>query len=198
MKNLFAIVIAVLLAATLYIYAGKQGNSQNNTTVSTGTASIGGAFSLVDQDAKAVTEKMYRGKYMLIFFGFTNCPDVCLIAANTMGQAMKKLSDAQRAKLNMLFVTLDPERDTPLVMKKWLNDYDARMIGLTGTKEQVDAAKAAFKVYSQIRRENPEDKNYRIDHSSYMYLMDEQGQYLAHFPHNIALDKLLEGIQKFL
>lgn len=191
MRSLLTVCIVLLLGSTLYIYAKDRNPGEEKVTKTTGQASIGGAFSLVDQDGKPVTEQNYRGKTTLVFFGFTNCPDICLVAAATMGKAMKTLTDAQRAKLNMLFITLDPERDTPAVMKKWLEDYDTRMIGLTGTKENVETAKAAYKVYSQVRKK---DGSYTVDHSSYMYLMNKDGAYLAHFPHDVALEKLMEAL----
>jgi protein SCO1/2 len=199
MKYIVIVVFLILAAATVFINTTNTAQTgANNTVVSSGQATIGGAFSLVNQDGKPVTEATYHGKWTLIFFGFTNCPDVCLIAAHTISDAMKQLDTKTRAQITPLFVTLDPERDTPERMKKWLNDYSPDFVGLTGTKEQVREARDRYKVYSQIRKISPDGKEYLIDHSSFMYLMDPNGQYVAHFPHNVALEKLLEGIRSNL
>lgn len=192
--RIFLVVLFLILAvSTTYIYVKNESPADQNPHKSTGQAAIGGAFSLTDQNGKPVTEQDFRGKYMLVFFGFTSCPDVCPVAGHTMGEAMKKISDAQRAKLAMLFITVDPQRDTPEVLKKYLANFDERIVGLTGSDEKVKAAESAYKVYSAVHKK-PGEKDYGIDHSSYMYLMDTDGTYIAHFPHDVPLDKLVESL----
>ncbi len=194
MKYIPLIVVLLIAAASFFILQPKTPAGENQPVVSSGQAQIGGTFSLINQNGEAVTDQTYRGKWMLIFFGFTNCPDVCLIAAHTMSEAMKQLDAQSRANIHPIFVTLDPERDTPERMKKWLDDYSPDFIGLTGTKEQVREARDRYRVYSQVRQTSPDGKEYLIDHSSFMYLMNPDGEYVAHFPHNVELAKLLEGI----
>lgn len=198
MKYILVFIFAVLAIATIAISLPRESELTTKSTESTGQVAIGGKFSLVDTNAKPVTEKDFRGRYNLVFFGFTNCPNVCLIAAQTMRELMELLDEQERKNLIPIFITLDPERDTPEKMKKWLSGYSTYFVGLTGTKQQVEDARARYKVYSQIRRTNPNDKDYLVDHSSYMYLMDPEGNYVAHFAHDIPLEELLKGIRKHI
>jgi protein SCO1/2 len=141
---------------------------------------IDGRFELVDHDGHVVSEKSYRGRWMLVFFGFTHCRMVCPRALQNLSDALGRLGDL-RDGITPLYVTVDPERDTPEVMRKFLAERDSPFVGLTGSREQVDAAKAGFRVFAQ-RSTDPEDVDgYAVPHSAMTYLLDPQGEYVDHF-----------------
>ncbi|QRG08763.1 SCO family protein [Xanthobacter dioxanivorans] len=145
---------------------------------STGTAQVGGPFSLVDQDGAPVTQAILAGKPSLIFFGFTHCPDVCPTALFEMSEIFAALGpDAN--KVQAFFVTVDPERDTPSVMKSYLASFAPQLKGLTGTPEAVDAMKKEYRVYS--RKVPLSGGDYTMDHTAVVYLMDKTGAFVAPF-----------------
>jgi protein SCO1/2 len=141
-------------------------------------SAIGGPFSLVDQTGKPVTEADLKGKPSLMFFGFTHCPDICPTALFDMTQLYKALGrDAD--KLQAYFVSVDPERDTPAILKEYLSSFDPRLRGLTGDPAAVAAMEKAYRVYS---KKIPLDAGgYTMDHTALVYLMDKQGRFVAPF-----------------
>jgi protein SCO1 len=145
-----------------------------------GVASIGGPFTLVDGDGRTVTDRAFRGKWMLVYFGYTHCPDACPTALQDMANALDLLGD-KRQDVAILFITIDPERDTQKVMKDYVAAFEAPIAALTGTPEQIAAAARAYRVYY---RKHPEaDGGYSMDHSSIIYVMDKQGRFAANFTH---------------
>jgi len=154
-------------------------------------APIGGPFALVDQDGNRVTDKDFEGKPSVIFFGYTSCPDVCPTTLLNLSNWLKAIGpDAE--KLNVLFISVDPERDTPAHLKEYLSSFDPRIRGLTGTDDQVAAVAKAYRVY--YKRIPGEDGGYTMDHSSAIYLMDRAGQFVAPLAsqtdERIALERL--------
>ncbi|MGO4738878.1 SCO family protein [Bosea sp. 2KB_26] len=143
------------------------------TTTAQGIAQVGGPFTLVDHKGKAVTDADFRGKPMAVFFGFTHCPEVCPTTLLDMSNWLSRLGpDADR--LQILFITVDPERDTPEQMALYLQSFDPRIVGLSGSREQVDAAIGAYKVYA---KRIPTESSYTMDHTASVYLMDTQGRF---------------------
>ena len=141
-------------------------------------SAIGGPFRLTDQDGKAVTEQDLKGKPSLMFFGFTHCPDICPTALFDMSQVYKALGrDGDR--LAAFFVTVDPERDTPEVLKEYLSSFDPRLRGLTGDAPSVAAMEKAYRVYS--KKVPLEAGGYTMDHTALVYLMDKDGRFVAPF-----------------
>lgn len=138
-----------------------------------GLPTIGGAFTLVDHTGKTVTDANYQGKPMAVFFGFTHCPEVCPTTLFEITARLKKLGP-EADKLQVLFITVDPERDTPQQLALYLQSFDPRIVGLSGTREQVDAIVAAYKAYA---KRIPTDGGYTMDHTASTYLMDAQGQF---------------------
>ena len=158
---------------------------------------IGGAFSLVNQDGKTVTEADFAGKPMLVFFGFTYCPDVCPLSLDLLGAALDKLAETapeKAARLQPIFISVDPARDTPAQMKDYLSYFHPSLTGLTGSREQIDAVKKAFRVYAARAKDTDANGNYNVDHSSLFYLMDGNNRYLAHFTHNMTAAQLAAGL----
>ncbi|MFG1358978.1 SCO family protein [Xanthobacter pseudotagetidis] len=143
-----------------------------------GVAAVGGPFTLVDQNGTTTTEAALKGKPTLIFFGFTHCPDVCPTALFEMSEIFAALGpDAD--KLQAFFVSVDPERDTPEVLKSYLGSFAPQLRGLSGTPEQVAAIKKAYRVYS--RKVPLTGDDYTMDHTAVVYLMDKTGTFAAPF-----------------
>ena len=137
-------------------------------------AGVGGAFSLTDDNGKAVTEKSWPGKYLMVFFGFTNCPDVCPVTLDKLTSALHQLSDDDVAKVQPLFITIDSFRDKPAAMKEYVGHFHKSIIGLTGTEEQLKGVQDAFKVYAS-RHDQPNGHDYSFDHSAFVYFMTPDG-----------------------
>ena len=132
------------------------------------------AYSLIDQNEQVVNQATYRGRWMLVFFGFTHCPDICPMSMTYAADFLKSLGPDGK-KLQVVFVTVDPERDTPAALKDYLTNFDPRIVGLTGTPAQIAAAAKAFNVfYSKRALEDPND--YTMDHSTAFYLVDPAGK----------------------
>jgi protein SCO1 len=157
---------------------------------------IGGPFDLVDQDGRVVTEQNFAGRLMLVYFGYTFCPDVCPTSLQTMSVALEQLGD-DAEDVAFLFVTLDPKRDTVAQMKAYVGLFEPGPVGLTGTAEQVAAAARAWRVYYRLH-DDDDDEDYLVDHSSFVYLMDREGRYLAHFGHAATPEQMVEEIRQAL
>lgn len=157
------------------------------------TVQIGGPFSLTDHTGAAVTEASYRGRLMLIFFGFTHCPDVCPTELQVIAEVLDGLgADADRVA--PLFITVDPERDTPEALARYVDLFDPRIIGLTGTPEQIGAVTRAYRVY-YAKVHPPEASDYTMDHSSFVYLMDQEGGFAGLFRHGAPAADIVAAIR---
>jgi len=138
--------------------------------------SYGGDFTMLDHNGATVTQDSWPGKYKFLFFGFSHCPDICVGAVVKISDVLEKLPADKTAKITPLFVTADPVRDTPEVMKAFLADFDGTIIGLTGSTEQAEHIIKLFRVYAK-KSDNPEaEGGYVIDHSSYFYLLSPEGK----------------------
>jgi protein SCO1 len=169
---------------------------RNGETVGSGQAAIGGPFSLIDTSGTRRTEADFAGKPMLVFFGFTNCPDVCPSGLQILTVALNSLGpDADR--ITPLFVSIDPERDTPAKLGAYLKSFHPAIVGLTGSLDDVTAATKAYRVYVQ-KVALPDNNGYNVDHSSLFYLMGKDGRYIAHFPHTADAEKLAAAMRSAL
>ncbi len=144
---------------------------------------IGGPFALVDQNGRRVTDADFRGEPTLVFFGYTHCPDVCPTTLSDLSSMLSALGSDKKAAV--VFITIDPERDTPAVLKDYLSSFDPRIVGLTGDRAAVDAAVRAYRVYA--KRVPAAGGDYTMDHTAIVYLMDKQGRFVESF--NADLDK---------
>jgi protein SCO1/2 len=169
---LTAFVAGLVIFLGVILYAtGQLGGS------GPGPSAIGGPFKLTDQNGKAITEADFKGKPTLVFFGFTHCPDVCPTTLFEVSEVLRTLGkDADR--VNALFVTVDPERDTPSLMKEYLSAFDPHIVGGTGDAQAVAATEKVYRVYS---KKVPTDGGYTMDHSAIIYLMDKDGRFVAPF-----------------
>jgi protein SCO1/2 len=145
---------------------------------SAGAAAIGGPFTLTDQNGRTVTDKDLRGHPFLVFFGFTRCPDVCPTSLFEISEVLGKLGpDAQ--KVSAVFVTIDPERDTPAAMKDYLSSFNPRFVGLTGDPAAIAAVAKEYRVY--VKKVPLDNGDYTMDHTALVYLMDKDGRFVTPF-----------------
>lgn len=186
----------VVIGAVAWQYVKTQGQGRDGT----GGVQIGGPFRLTDHNGKAVTEKDYAGKYLLVFFGYTFCPDVCPTAMQTVTEAMDILGDDGQ-KVQPLFISIDPERDTPAVLKEFVSNFHPSIIGLTGTPEQIAAVAKAYRVYyARAKPENGsnDDEYYLMNHSAVLYLIGPDGKLTAHFAHTDSPEKIAAKIREVI
>jgi protein SCO1 len=177
--------IAVLLA---FREAGPPGEGGY------GTPLIGGSFTLTDQGGKSRSDAEFRGKLMLVYFGFTHCPDVCPLDLQKMTLAMGKLGD-KADQVVPIFVTVDPARDTPDTMRDFVANFDPRIVALTGEKTAIDQLVKDYRAVYKPDAGGPDDN---VMHSSLIYLMGRDGRYLTHFGQDTTADDIAAGIAKQL
>ncbi len=156
---------------------------------------IGGPFTLVDGDDKPVTDQDFRGKFMLVYFGYSFCPDVCPTTLNEIADAMDRLGPTA-ARVQPIFITVDPRRDTPAVIKQYAANFSPRLLGLTGTPEQIAKVAKEYRVYYAEHRTGPGPNDYSMDHSSILYLMGPDGQFIEPIPAEDSGATIASVIQK--
>jgi len=188
MKALLGVWIAALVVA-----AGWIGWDATQS----GKPSIGGPFQLVDQDGRPFSSDQLKGKPTLIYFGFTYCPDVCPTSLLLMETAIEKLGPDAAKKVNVVFITIDPERDTPELLKGYVPNFGAEIIGLTGTPQQIADVAKAYRVYYQ-KVPGKEGSPYLMDHSSIVYLLDRNGRFVTHFTHDAKAETIANAVGRLL
>ncbi len=159
---------------------------------------IGGSFTLVDQNGKTVTAGDFRGRFMLVYFGYTYCPDVCPTTLTTMADAIDIL-DGDGDSVVPVFITVDPERDTPEHLKMYVNYFHPRLVGLTGTTQSVAAAAKAYRIYyAKAPEDGASGDDYLMDHLSFVFLMGPDGAFRAHFENGIGPEAMAKRIREYL
>jgi len=158
-------------------------------------SAIGGPFRLVDQNGKTVTDGDLKGKWSLVYFGYTHCPDACPTALNDISIALDGLGP-KRDAVRPVFITVDPERDTAEVLKAYVTSFDAPIMALTGTPEEIAQAAKEYRVYYAKHPEAGGD--YSMDHSSVIYVMDPEGRFTASFTHENTPEDIAERLKKLL
>lgn len=154
---------------------------------------IGGPFTLTDHTGKPRTDVDFRGRLMLVYFGFTYCPDVCPTDLQQMGLAVDQLGSTGQV-VQPIFITVDPERDTPEHLAEYMPYFHSRFVGLTGEAEAIERAARAYRVYhKRVEREDKSD--YTIDHSAFIYLMGRDGEYLGFFPPGTSAERLADAMR---
>ncbi|MBF0379502.1 MAG: SCO family protein [Magnetococcales bacterium] len=160
---------------------------------------IKGGFSLVDETGKKVTLKGYRGQYLLIYFGYTYCPDICPTSLGIIAQVLDGLSKKSLNKIIPLFISIDPQRDSVEYIKEYTDMFHPRLLGLTGTVAEASRAAKTFGVYFAKAEINPEDStDYSVDHSSNTFFVDPQGRILEVFGHAPDIKMVRDKIEKQL
>ena len=158
---------------------------------------IGGPFALSAPDGKTVTDQTYRGKWLLVYFGYTFCPNSCPTTLFEIATALKELGP-DAAKVQPLFITVDPQRDTPKVMQQYTQSFDPRIIGLIGTPQQLAAVAEEYGAYYVPHRTGPGPGDYVVDHSTYVYVMDPQGKFVRAFDSSTSGDRIADALHKLL
>jgi protein SCO1/2 len=180
-------------AAALMLSSSAPGSK----VTTTGKALIGGPFTLVDQNGKQVTDQDFRGRYMLVFFGFTHCPDICPAELQVMSESLAELGPKAK-EVVPIFITLDPERDTPEVVGDYVKNFGPSFVALTGSPEAVAQAAKIYRVAYSKFQEDPSKPDYSIDHSALVYFMGKDGEYITHFPYGTPAAKMTEALRSYL
>jgi len=198
-RKIIAILMLVVAVGGFW-FALKSGyfGPPSDTSQQSSKIQIGGPFKLVDHWGENVSEADFMGANSLIFFGYTYCPDVCPTTLSTMSTALDILGD-DGTDLNVLFVTVDPERDTPEYLKEYLEYFHPAIIGLTGTNDQIKQMAKAYGVYyAKAQEDGSDDDDYLMDHTSLVFMMGPDGQYKAHFSHSTTSEEMASKIKDLL
>jgi protein SCO1/2 len=185
------------LAAISIIPQARQAIVSSGGDKLSGKALIGGPFSLIDQNGNRVTEKDFRGRYTLVFFGFTSCPDICPAGLQLVAAALENLGK-KADRIVPVFISVDPERDTPEKLGEYVRNFDARFVGLTGTPEEIAKAAKAYRVYYKKVPNADLPDDYSIDHTSIFYLMDPEGEFVTHFSPTTPVDDMTAKLDEAL
>jgi cytochrome oxidase Cu insertion factor (SCO1/SenC/PrrC family) len=184
-----AIALALVIsAASLYRQLSERDSGLQ--------ATIGGPFELVSSTGERVSDTRFRGHHMLVYFGYTFCPDVCPTELATMSQALDLLGDSAQ-EVQPVFITIDPARDTPAVLADYRQHFNPALTMLTGSEQEIAAVAKAYKVY-YARAGDPGDESYLMDHSSFVYLMDRDGHYVTHFGPDVGPEEMAKRIGEAL
>jgi len=188
-----ALAVTVLAAIGVFLAVPMSQKPLEPQTLS----GFGGHFTLIDQEGRAVTDADFHGRWVLLYFGYTHCPDVCPTAVNAIAEALDELGP-MRKELQALFITLDPERDTPVVLKDYTSAFHAGILGLTGTPEQVGTVAGEYRISYEKHAitENSDYSDYSIDHTSVIFLVDPQGRPVSMFSHEVAPDQLAQRLRE--
>jgi len=186
--------LGTALILTLYLPGIRPENRGFRTTLETQEAAIGGPFEMINHNGNLVTEQILKGQYSLIYFGFTFCPDICPLTLQIMTDALNRLNYGSAQKVNLLFISLDPQRDTFENLAYYINHFHPTFIGLTGSADQVRKTADAFRVFYK-KRMLGDGNDYTIDHSGFTYLMDQNGRYLDHFDKDVTADKIVSRLE---
>ena len=195
-RVLVILVIGIAVIAITGVGLKNPDGSNYNKLEPVAAGNFGGAYTLTNHMGESVTDQTYSGQYQLIYFGFTYCPAICPTELSKMTTVLNELG-AEADQIQPLFISVDPERDTVDVMKNYVSLFHPRFIGLTGTVEQIEAIKKAYKVYS-AKVDDPQMTEYTVDHSSYIYFMDPEGQLLGLYKITDTAEKGTENIRAWL
>jgi protein SCO1/2 len=185
--------LAAVIAGVLW-HAGDQIGGLGRTAES-GTAQIGGPFALIDQTGKTRSDADFHGRFVLIYFGYSFCPDVCPTTLSEMGTALDKLGP-KRARIVPLFITVDPERDTPKVLKDYMKSFGPDFVGLTGNTKAIAQVAREYHVY--IKKHPLQGGGYSMDHSGVIYLMGPDGKFITYYEDEIGPDKMADDLRSRL
>lgn len=183
------IVSSMVLASELMI---NQPPARAATAVT-----IGGPFTLMAPDGASVTDDTYRGKWLLVYFGYTFCPNSCPTTLVEIATALRTLG-ADSAKVQPLFITIDPQRDTPAVMRQYTESFDPRIVGLTGTPQQIAAVAKEYGAYYVRHRTGAGTFDYVMDHSTYIYIMDPDGKFVRALDSDSSADRIADSLRDLL
>ena len=200
LRNNPALIPYLLLAAALaggLLWHESELVPGMGRSVITGQAQVGGPFRLTDQSGAVKTDRDFRGRYQLIYFGYSFCPDVCPTTLAVMGQALDKLGGEAR-RVTPIFITIDPERDTPKILADYMKAFGPQFVGLTGSTEQIKQVEKEYRVYAQKKPLDPAhpERGYGMVHSSVIYLMGPDGRLISFYDEAISPDDLAKDLRR--
>ena len=187
----FAIIIVLLFLLSLFLlnYSYKKSDLQQKSLIKSN-------FNLIDQYGKPISNKTFHGKFTLIFFGFTYCPDICPNTLNKIALAYDLLENEIQKNLKVIFITVDPNRDTSEVLKEYIGVFNPDFIALTGHAEKIKEAAESMGVFYKKSQKDDLNNEYLINHSSIKFLMDPEGEYLSHYSRELSHSDLAKKIDK--
>ncbi len=192
-----ACLVGLIMAAVIAWMTIRHDQRQaGGVATNVAPASIGGPFTLTTHDGRVVTDQDFAGKYKLVFFGYTFCPDICPTELQTIAQAMDLMGDSG-ADVQPLFITIDPERDTAPVLADYVKLFHPSIIGLTGTAEQIAAVAKAYRVYYARSQGEPDPTQYLMDHSTFAYLLAPDGSFVTVFAKGSTPEQMVEAINAY-
>jgi protein SCO1/2 len=194
MRTMLMASLAVLALAAVTLGAVRWLTPAAEQAQAPADVPIGGAFTLVDQNGREVKDEEFRGRLMLVYFGYTYCPDMCPLGLTTIASALDALPVEDRDQVAPVFITVDPERDTVQVMKDYVGQFSPHLVGLTGSEAAIEAALRAYRVYARKSDAEAADGSYLVDHSTFTYLMGRDGAYVTHFGHATTPEEMAEKI----
>lgn len=191
------LLVGLVLVAAVATYYWPRSEPRQSQPPPASKALVGGPFSLVDPAGRTVTDRDFRGQFMLIYFGYTTCPNHCPTMLMMTAAALEALGPRAR-QVQPIFITVDPEHDTPEIMGRYTNRFSPRILGLTGSTAQIESVEQAYGVETLFRRTGPEEGAYRIDHPSVFYLVGPDGRFIAELQSDGGADDLATDIRRRL
>lgn len=185
--------VAMLATSSAAIHA-QDSAARNASSESAQSGPIGGTFILVDQNGKTVTDETYQGSFLLVAFGYTNCPDICPTTLFNMERALDFLG-ADATKVRPLFISVDPERDTPAHLKEYMSSFGPTFVGLTGPAAHIASVAAKYGIkYAKVSNST----GYSVDHTAAIFLMGPDGAFIERFPHDLDPESLASRVRRRL
>lgn len=198
-RYLLVPMIAFLLTFEIYRFIDKMisGDDEIEQGQSSGKALIGAPFTLTNQDGEKISSESFKGKFLLVYFGFTNCPMVCPTDMANLTQFLDFLGKEKADKIQPVFITIDPERDTPEQIKQFLASFYPSFQGFSGTSEEIADVANSYRVYSK-KVTSEELSEYTMNHSAYTYFMSRDGEYITHLRHEQPINEMADSINRYL
>lgn len=190
------LLFSLSLLFSIYIYQREK----KELPVVSGSELIGGDFSLTNHLGQQVTQKDFSDKYLIVFFGFTHCPEICPLGLSTIMQAYNQLGDLRKI-IQPIYISVDPERDSPKILAKYVKNFGEELIGLSGSMSETKKVVNLYRAYyrkTPLKGDSSHSSNYLMDHSSIIYFMNKKGKYMKHFSSSQGSDFIAEEIKKLL
>ncbi len=189
-------ILGLVILAVAFIVILQNNKKPSNITTQEENTIIGGDFQLIDHNNTIFNSKQLEGKYSIIFFGFTHCPMICPTALGTLSSLYKSLNEKEKSKINIVFITLDPERDTAEYINSYIENFVTPFIALTGSNQEIKATADKYKIfYEKIPLA---DNNYTINHSTLIYIMSKNNKYITHFPYDVNSEEIYNKLKEII